>query len=64
MVNGKKVSLDASPMIQNDTTLVPVKASAVIWGASYGWNEQTPVSYTHLDVYKRQVYYIAAAFEQ
>lgn len=47
VVNGKKVSLDASPMIQNDTTLVPVKASAVIWGASYGWNEQT--LYIHTD---------------
>lgn len=47
VVNGKKVSLDASPMIQNNTTLVPVKASAVIWGASYGWNEQT--LYIHTD---------------
>lgn len=40
-VNSKKISLDASPMILDDTTLVPVKAASVIWGASYGWNEQT-----------------------
>lgn len=39
-VNGKKVSLDASPMIVNSTTYVPVKAVSAIWGASYGSNEQ------------------------
>lgn len=47
VVNGKKVALDASPMIENDTTLVPVKAITAIWGASYGWNEQT--LYIHKD---------------
>lgn len=40
-VNSKKISLDASPMIIDDTTLIPVKAISVIWGASYDWNEQT-----------------------
>ncbi len=39
-VNGKKASLDASPMIVNNTTYVPVKAVSVIWDASYGSNEQ------------------------
>lgn len=39
-VNGKKVSLDASPMIVDSTTYIPVKAVSAIWGASYGSNEQ------------------------
>ena len=39
-VNGKKAALDASPMIVNSTTYVPVKAVSAIWGASYGSNEQ------------------------
>ncbi len=39
-VNGKKVSLDASPMIVNNTTYVPVKTVSLIWNASYGNNEQ------------------------
>lgn len=41
VVNNKKVQLDASPMIVEDTTYVPVKAVSAIWGASYGANEQT-----------------------
>ena len=41
VVNNKKIQLDASPMIVNDTTYVPVKAVSAIWGASYGANEQT-----------------------
>ena len=40
-VNNQKVSLDASPMIVDNTTYVPVKAVNAIWGASYGCNEQT-----------------------
>ncbi|MGM9525442.1 MAG: phosphodiester glycosidase family protein [Peptococcaceae bacterium] len=47
VVNGKKVALDASPMIVENTTYVPVKAASAIWGASYGWNEQT--LYIHTD---------------
>lgn len=47
LVNGKKVSLDAAPMISENTTLIPVKAVTAIWGASYGWNEQT--LYIHKD---------------
>ncbi len=39
-VNGKKASLDASPMIVNNTTYIPVKAVSTIWDASYGSNEQ------------------------
>ena len=39
-VNGKKVSLDASPMIIDGTTYIPVKAVSAIWDASYGNNEQ------------------------
>ena len=39
-VNGKKVSLDAAPMIVDNTTYIPVKAVSAIWGASYGSNEQ------------------------
>ena len=27
-------------------------------GASFNWEEEIPVSYTHLDVYKRQVYLV------
>lgn len=41
VVNNKKIQLDASPMIVDDTTYVPVKAVSAIWGASYGANEQT-----------------------
>lgn len=41
VVNNKKVPLDASPMIVEDTTYVPIKAATAIWGASYGANEQT-----------------------
>ena len=39
-INGKKASLDASPMIVNSTTYIPVKAVSAIWDASYGSNEQ------------------------
>ena len=39
-VNGKKVALDASPMIVDNTTYIPVKALSAIWGASYGNNDQ------------------------
>ena len=37
LVNGKKVSLDAAPMISENTTLIPVKAVTAIWGASYAF---------------------------
>lgn len=40
-LNHKKVALDASPMIVDNTCYVPLKAAKEIWGASYGWNEQT-----------------------
>lgn len=40
-VNGKKVALDASPMIIDNTAYIPVKALSAIWGASYGNNEQS-----------------------
>ena len=39
-INGKKASLDASPMIVNSTTYITVKAVSAIWDASYGSNEQ------------------------
>ena len=40
-LNHKKVALDASPMIVDNTSYIPLKAAKEIWGASYGWNEQT-----------------------
>lgn len=40
-LNQKKVSLDASPMLINNTSYIPVKAINIIWGASYANNEQT-----------------------
>jgi exopolysaccharide biosynthesis protein len=41
LVGSKKVSLDASPMLVDGTTYLPVKVLSAIWGASYGNNEQT-----------------------
>ena len=39
--NGKKHSLDASPMILNNTTYLPMKALSILENASYAWNTQT-----------------------
>lgn len=39
-VNGKELTLDAVPIINESTMLIPVKAVCSIWEASYGANEE------------------------
>lgn len=41
LVNNKKVSLDAAPMLVDSVAMIPVKAVTPIWGASVDWNEQS-----------------------
>lgn len=41
------VTLDAAPMLIDDTCYVPVKVANTIWGASYGFNEE--MLYLHRD---------------
>ena len=57
------VEFTQEPVILNDRTLVPVRAIFEAMGASVDWNgeTQTAVSYTHLDVYKRQAINCAPA---
>ena len=40
-VNGKAVTLDASPKLLNDRTLVPIRAVSESLNANVDWNEKT-----------------------
>lgn len=46
-LNGRLTLLDAAPMVLNDSCYLPIKAINIIWGASYGFNEQ--MLYIHRD---------------
>lgn len=43
-VNGKKVSFDAKPMIENNRTLVPIRAIFEALGAEVSWGKNNTVS--------------------
>jgi hypothetical protein len=40
-VNGKKVSLDAAPLLNNGTTIVPVRFVSEILGSDVAWDDST-----------------------
>ena len=40
-VDGRKVTLDQEPIIQNSRTLVPIRAISEAFGADVGWDKQT-----------------------
>lgn len=47
VVNGKKVVLDAAPVLSDDEVLIPMNAVTAIWNASFGYNSDA--LYIHTD---------------
>ena len=50
-----QLKLRASFGVTGNQDIAAYSTLGMLSGASYGWGTSTSVSYTHLDVYKRQV---------